>query len=181
MSNLELTSCPQINSIPLVSFSPEPCSASWFAVYVKHRHEKCVALSLQSRGYESFLPTYLKVSQDSKKSELPLFPGYVFCRFEAQKSLPVISTPGVFSVVSSGPTPASVSDVEIENIKHMLSSGLNPRPWSYVARGQQVCIRSGPLRGMEGMVVDDTSQKWLIVSVHLLQRSVAVKIERNYI
>jgi len=181
LSDLECTPCPETSPISLIGFTAELRSAPWFAVYVKHRHEKCVAASLQGQGYEAFLPTYLKIGQSSKRSELPLFPGYVFCRFAAQKMLPILSTPGVFSIVGSALAPASIPDGEIAGIKRLLASGLTPRPWSYVACGQQVCIKSGPLRGLEGLVVDDTHQKWLIVSVHLLQRSVAVKIERNHV
>ena len=68
-----------------------------------------------------------------------------------------------------------------QRIKRMLRPGLTPQPWSYVARGRRVCVKSGPLRGLEGLVVDNTHQKWLIVSVHLLQRSVAVKVERRQV
>ena len=153
----------------------------WFAVYVKGRHEKNVALGLQIRGLESFLPTYMKRHKNSTKSEVPLFPGYVFCRMEPKQHRPVITTPGVFSVVSTGAVPASVPDAEIEAIRHMVEAGLAVQPWPYIARGQQVQLKSGPLRGVEGIVMNDQHHRWLILSVHLLQRSIAVKVERDYV
>jgi transcription termination/antitermination protein NusG len=153
----------------------------WYAIYVKSRHEKNVASTLASRGYESFLPTYLKRRKDSKKSDLPLFPNYVFCRLKPSEKMPVITAPGVFSIVSSSGLPASIPEAEIESIRRMLKSGLDPAPWPYVKEGQQVCMTSGPLRGVEGVVVNESHHRWLVVSVKLLQRSVAVKVERQYI
>jgi transcription termination/antitermination protein NusG len=153
----------------------------WHAIYVKSRHEKSVASALASRGYESFLPTYLKDRKDRKRSDLPLFPNYVFCRFRGNDKLPVMTAPGVFSIVSSTGLPASIPEAEIEGIRRMLESGLNPEPWPYVKEGQQVSLKSGPLRGLEGIVVSERHERWLVVSVNLLQRAVAVKVERQYI
>jgi transcription antitermination factor NusG len=152
----------------------------WFAVYVKYRHEKCVARILQDKHYEAFLPTYMKIHSHGNRFELPLFPGYVFCRFESSNPLPILTIPGVFSIVSNGCVPVPIPDQEIESVKRLISSGSEHRPWPYVSPGQTVYIDSGPLQGIEGFVVDNSHQKWLIVSIHLLQRSVAVKIERSH-
>jgi transcription termination/antitermination protein NusG len=156
-------------------------SLPWFAVYVKNRHEKNVALSLRGKGYESFLPTYVKLDRDYKKYDLPLFPGYVFCRFEVQNTLPVVSIPGVFSIVANGPKPSAICETEIDAIKRMLASQLVVQPWPYIAAGQQISMKSGPLRGLEGVVIDETHHQWLVLSLHLLQRSVAVKVDRVYL
>jgi transcription termination/antitermination protein NusG len=153
----------------------------WFAVYVKYRHEKTAALALKGKGYEAFLPTYVKVHRDSKKFELPLFPGYVFCRLEVSNMLPVLTIPGVFSIIGRGRDPEPISEVDIESIRHMVGSGLTLCPWPYVFRGQELRLTSGPLRGIQGVVVDASDERWLVVSVHLLQRSVAVKVERESI
>ena len=150
---------------------------SWFAIYVKSRHEKNVTLILKSKGHEAFLPTYIKFHENSKRFELPLFPGYVFCRFEGSKPLPVLTTPGVFSIVSNGCVPAPIPDQEMEGVRRLAE--LRPRPWSYVSPGQTVQLGSGPLRGVQGVIVDDSHEMWLVLSVHLLQRSIAVKIERT--
>ncbi len=162
-------------SVSESSVEPNP----WFAVYVKNRHEKKVTASLENRGIEAFLPTYLKIHERSKKFEVPLFPGYVFCRIPMESKLPVVSTPGVFSIVGNGSSSATVPEAEIEGIRRTLESGFPIKPWPYISRGQQVCLKSGPLRGVEGVVMDETHYKWLILSVHLLQRSVAIKVERS--
>jgi transcription termination/antitermination protein NusG len=160
--------------------SLDPNFLPWFAVYVKYRHEKTTALALKSKGYESFLPTYVKVHRN-KKFELPLFPGYVFCRFETSNTLPVLTIPGVFSIIGKGRDPEPISEVDIEAIRRMVGSGLTLCPWPYVFRGQEVRLTSGPMRGIQGVVVDASNERWLVVSVQLLQRSVAVKVERESI
>jgi len=154
-------------------------SLSWFAVYVKSRHEKQIELGLARKGHESFLPTYAKSHPNSKTYELPLFPNYVFSRLDTSQKLSVLSTPGVFSIVGNGGVPIPIPETEIEAIRCVLVSGFVPSPWPYLSRGQEVCLMSGPLRGVHGVVADTSDQKWLIVSIHLLQRSVAVKIDRT--
>jgi len=159
--------------------SPDAKPSPWFAVYVKYRHEKVIAFSLQSKGYEAFLPTYGKAHLDGKKSDVPLFPGYVFCRLDTSNTLPVLITPGVFSIIGNGRGPAPISEADIESVRAMTRSGLTPCPWPYVSSGQELRLTSGPLRGIQGVVVDASDEKWLVVSVHILQRSVAVKVERT--
>ena len=159
----------------------EDYSLPWFAVYVKSRHEKNVKLILEGKGYETFLPTYVNVHDNRQKFDLPLFPGYVFCRLNALMPLPILSTPGVFSIVSNGCVPVPVRDREIEGVRRLLATRVEPCRWPYVAPGQNVHVHSGPLRGVEGVVVDDRHGTWLVISVHLLQRSIAAKIERDCI
>jgi transcription antitermination factor NusG len=153
----------------------------WFALYVKPRHEKNVALVLQAKGYEAFLPTYTHRVKYNKNFELPLFPSYVFCRIELSTRLPVMMTPGVFSIVGNGLEPEPISEDEVQGVRRMLESGFTPIPWPYVLPGQEVSLESGPLRGVQGVVVDASNGKWLVVSVNLLRRSVAVKIEREFL
>jgi transcriptional antiterminator NusG len=152
----------------------------WYALYVKTHHEKSITLSLTAKSYECFLPTYLNVRQDSKKYELPLFPNYVFCRLEISKPLPVLSTPGVFSIVNSGRTPAPVPASEIDRIRRLLESGCMLRPWPYLAPGNEIRVTSGPLHGVQGVVLDDKHNKWIVISIDLLQRSIAAKVDRAY-
>jgi transcription antitermination factor NusG len=153
----------------------------WFALYVKPRHEKNVTLMLERKGYEAFLPTYSHEAKYRKKFELPLFPGYVFCRVELSERLPVMTTPGVFSIVGNGPEPEPISEQEVQAVRRMIESGLMPIPWPYVMPGQEVSMESGPLQGVQGVVVDASNEKWLVVSVNLLRRSIAVKLDREFL
>jgi transcription antitermination factor NusG len=150
----------------------------WFAVYVKYRHEKRVASILANKGYESFLPTYSKRHSNSMTFELPLFPGYVFSRLDTTNPLSVISTPGVFSILGNARGPEAIPEDQIETIRQIINASICPRPWPYLATGEPVYIAEGPLRGIGGLVVAASNERWLVVSVNLLQRSIAVKLDR---
>lgn len=153
----------------------------WFALYVKPRHEKNVALILKGKGYETFLPTYRNRVKYNKVFELPLFPSYLFCRLEPRDRLPVISTPGVFSIVGNGNQPEPIAEREIKAVKAVLEADSAAIPWPYVVPGQEIIVKSSPFQGVQGVVVDGSNGKWLVVSVNVLQRSVAVKLDRELV
>ena len=150
----------------------------WFALYVKSRHEKHVAASLTAKDYECFLPTYWNIHRKDRRFAIPLFPGYLFCRVDSRNTARIVSTPGLFSIVGGPKGPEPVPDTEIETIRRMISSGRAVEPYPYVSPGQAVYITDGPFRGVSGTVVDSKNVRWLVVSVHLLQRSVAVKLDK---
>jgi transcription antitermination factor NusG len=111
--------------------------------------------------------------------DAPLFPGYVFCQFDALNRLPVLVTPGVLNVVGRGRVPVPVEDSEIEAIQTVVSSGLRAEPWPYLQVGQQVRIENGALRGVEGILTSFRGSRRIVVSVSLLCRSVALEIDRS--
>ena len=116
-----------------------------------------------------------------KKVELPLFPGYLFCRFDpSDRLVPILTTPGVIGIVSAGRTPLSVAETEIEDVRTVLRSGLAAQPWPFLGVGSRVYMEAGPLAGLEGMVTNADKIYRLVVSVSLLQRSVAVEIDREW-
>ena len=152
----------------------------WYALRVKPRYEKTTALALRMRGFEEFLPLHLvrrRWSDRVKELEEPFFPGYVFCRFNAEKRLPVLITPGVLSVIGMGKTPAPVADAEIAALQTVVASRCRTQTWPYLAVGQMVRIEAGPLAGLEGLLVAVKNCSRLVVSVTLLQRAVAVEID----
>ena len=156
-------------------------SASWFALKVRARSEDLVAQSLRAKGYGCLLPTYperRRYSDRIKDVHLALFPGYVFCHFDPAYKLPVITTPMVHEVVGFGRMPCPVAEDEVAAIRQIITSGSLVRPWPYLSAGQKVRIQDGPLKGVEGVLVSERGRDRLVVSVHLLQRSVAVEIER---
>jgi len=153
----------------------------WYALYVTPRLEKNVALLLEGKGYDAFLPTYSHRVRYNKQFELPLFPSYVFCRIDVLNRLPIMMTPGVFSIVGNGSEPEPVPEPEVEAVRRMLEAGSMLTPWPYVVPGQEVCLESGPLQGVQGVVVDASNGKWLVVSVNLLRRSVAVRVDREFL
>ena len=154
----------------------------WFALQVRMRHEALVTAHLDGKGYEWFLPLYKsrkRWSDRVKETELPLFPGYLFCRFDPQNRLPILKTPGVTQIVGYNHTPVAVDESEIEAIRALVASGVPNFPCAYVELGSRVKIESGALRGMEGILTELKGKRRLVLSVTLLQRSVAVEIDSD--
>lgn len=157
----------------------------WFALRVRPRHEKSVAHLLGTRGWESFLPLYRSRSQWSdrmKTVQLPLFPGYVFCRSDRTHGIGgVVSTPGVVHVVSFGIEPQPIEEQEITRLRRLVDTDLNYHPWPYVRVGERVRLCYGPLSGMEGIVDQVKNSVRVVISVEMLQRSVAVEIDGDWV
>ncbi len=159
-------------------------SGSWFALYVKPRHERAIAEALRAKGFEQFLPLYKarrRWSDRVKELEAPLFPRYVFCRFGALDHLRVVTTPGVWCVVGTGKRPVSIPESEMAALQTVVRSGLCAHPWPFLRAGQMVRIDAGPLRGLEGILAASRNAQRLVISVTLLQRSVAVEVDRLYV
>src|SRR4029077_14794699 len=112
----------------------------WFALQTKSRCEHVVATQLRGKGYESFLPLYKSRrhwSDRVKELELPLFPGYLFCRFDPSQRLPILTTPGVIQIVGIGKTPIPIDDNEIAAIQIAMESRLAREPWPFLKIGQK--------------------------------------------
>lgn len=159
-------------------------SKRWYALHVQSRHERVVSTIAKGKGYEEFLPVYQsrrRWSDRFKSVECALFPGYVFCRLDPRYRLPLLTIPGVLRFVGVGNAPAPIDDEEIAAIRATTSSGLQAEPWPFLAAGQRVRLQEGPLAGMEGLLVEVRKRYRVVVSVTLLQRSVAVEIEREWV
>jgi transcription antitermination factor NusG len=162
----------------------DPNPYPWFAVRVKSRSEKSVAAIAQYNGFEQFLPLYQsrrRWSDRVKSVELPLFPGYVFCRIEAARRLQLLTIPGVQQIVGAGKTPLPVDDAEIMALQVAAKSGLPAEPWPFLRAGQRVLLEDGPLAGLEGLLIDFRKNYRLLLSVTLLNRAVAVEIDRDWV
>ncbi len=162
----------------------EGVSCSWYALRVRSRAEKLVATCARNKGFEEFLPLYRSIHRwsDRKKSvELPLFPGYVFCHLDPRHRLPILTIPGAIEFVGIGKIPAPIEDAEIAAIRTAVNSGLMVEPWEYLEAGESVRVESGPLAGIEGIFVESKKENRIVVSVTLLQRSMAVEIEREWV
>jgi transcription antitermination factor NusG len=159
-----------------------PTMVPWFAIQTRHRHEKIVVRQLEFKGYELFLPTYearRRWSDRIKIVELPMLEGYFFCRLDMANASRVITTPGVIRIVGGGSGPIAVDDAEVEALQRLVISRRQVEPFPYLRVGQAVRIESGPLTGLEGVLHDFRGKSRLIVSVTLLQRSVAVELDRD--
>jgi transcription antitermination factor NusG len=154
----------------------------WYAIQARTRWERSTASLLSEKGYEVLLPTYESTRRQgdrTKKVSYPLFPGYLFCRFDVQKRLPILITPGVIAVVGQGRNPISVEESEMSAIQTIVSSGTFAEPWPYLQMGQKVRVEDHPLRGVEGILIGYKGSHRIVISVTLLRRSIALEIERS--
>lgn len=156
----------------------------WFALAVKPRFDKAVARALQSKGFETLVPLYKKqhgYAARSKESELPLFPGYVFCRFNVLTRLPILTTPGVTQILGTGNRPMPLSETEIVSLQTAIKAQVPLQPFPFLQVGQRVRIEEGVLAGVVGIVIRFKQALRLVLSVTLLQRSVSLEIDRHQV
>lgn len=165
------------------AFGSDPCVDlhPWYGIRTLSNHEGVAAIVLKGKGYDPYLPLYKlrrrRADNVVVQSERPLFPGYVFCRFDAKKRLPILMTTGVLSVVGFGKEPAAIPDDEIETVRAVLRAGFAAEPCAYLREGQRVRVTSGSLEGVEGILTKKKNQTRMVVSVTMLQRSIAVEID----
>ena len=155
----------------------EPC---WYAVYTCANHEKAVASQFEGRGVEHFLPLYETVHRWKDRRmrlELPLFPSYIFVHLPLREKLRVLEVPGVVRLVGFGEHAAPLPVQEIETLRNSLTRELKAQPHPYLTAGRRVRIMSGPLAGMEGILVRKKSDFRLILSVNLIMRSIVVNVD----
>ena len=161
----------------------QPDILPWYALQIQSKLGSVASATLCGKGCEAYLPLYRcghRWSDRVKQLDLPLFPGYLFCRFDVRDRLPILTTPGVISIVGAGKTPVPVDDEEIEAIRAILRSGLAAQPWPFLRVGSKVYVEGGPPAGVEGIIANTDKVYRLVVSVSLLQRSVAVEINREW-
>jgi transcription antitermination factor NusG len=153
----------------------------WFALAVKPRCDKAVCRTLEGKGFETLLPLYTKQHSYAtrfKESELPLFPGYVFCRFNVLTRLPILTTPGVTQILGTGNRPMPLSETEIVSLRTAIKAELPLQPFPFLQVGQRVRIEEGVLTNVVGIIIRFKQSLRLVLSVTLLQRSVLLEVDR---
>ena len=156
----------------------------WYALRTKSNFERNCAFSLSQKGFETFLPLYKSRRRRWDRSvdlEVPLFAGYLFCRFDFNCRLPILTSPGVVHIVGGGTRPEPVPEAEINTVRAIVDSQLRAEPWPFLQIGQQVKITAGPLCGAEGILCGAKGRHRLVVSITLLQRSVAAEIDATWV
>jgi len=154
----------------------------WFALQTRPKNERKVEALLRQKGYDCFTPIYRskrKWSDRIVEIDFPLFPGYVFCRFNSSALGKAVSTQGVTRVVGFGGTPAEVAREEVEALQLLARSNFLREPWKYLPDGTLVVVETGPLAGIRGNISTDQSKRRLVISVTMLQRSVAIQLDED--
>jgi transcription antitermination factor NusG len=160
--------------------SPVLARPAWFAVHTSCRHEKQVAMQLAGRGIEYLLPLYEEVHNWADRRmavQLPLFPGYLFVQVMWAQRMDVLRVPGVARIVGFNGAPMPLDDAEVEALRAGMASGMRLEPHPYLKSGCRVRIRSGVLRGVEGILVRRKDSDRIVISVDLIMKSVALEID----
>ena len=152
----------------------------WFALQVRTRTEQQVAMMLRAKGYEEFLPT-CSVRKKRISYETPLFPGYVFCRVNANVYGLIVTTPGVIRIVEFGGKPAPIDPEEIHSIQVLTSSGSPLCVWKGLNIGDKVRVEEGPLQGVVGILTSILPKQRLLVSISMMMRTVVAEVDPEWV
>lgn len=165
-------------------FDVEHSADRWYALWVRSRHEQTVVAQLSARKHEVFLPLYTarhKWADRWKTLSLPLFPGYVFCKFDPAKRSSVLTASGVIDIVRIGTELAPIDHSEIRAVQSIVKSSLLTEPYPHLVKGQKVTVSGGPLNEVPGTLVEVRNSLRLVVSIELLNRSVSVEVDREWV
>jgi transcription antitermination factor NusG len=165
---------------PVLASSENPTCSQWYAVVVKPRHEKTASRALEHKGYQTFLPLFTRGHRYGTRSrdfQLPLFPGYVFCRLDLRERWGVVVTPAVIRILGLGLTPTPLADEEITALQVAVRNQLSMQAHPFLQEGDKARISEGPLAGIEGVVIRAKDPLRVVLSVTLLQRSVLVEVD----
>lgn len=155
-------------------------SSGWYALYTRHQHEKAIAWILSNKGFETFLPLYAVVHRwkdRPKQLSVPLFPCYVFIRGGVDRRLDILTTPGIHNFVGSAGLPSIIPESEIEVVRQVVESCARVEPHPFLKCGDWVRVKSGPLEGIQGILVRKKNLCRLVLSVELLEKSIVVEVD----
>ena len=153
---------------------------AWFAIYTRHQHEKTVAEVLSVKGVEVFLPLYNAAHRWKdriRQLSLPLFPNYVFVFAGCDQRGLILSTSGVYDFVRHCGSPAPIPSEEIEVVQRVVARSTSVEPHPFLKCGDRVKLKTGPLEGIEGILVRKKNFYRLVVSVELLERSIVAEVD----
>lgn len=157
----------------------EPCSRKWYAVFTVPQNEKSVAKHLHLRQVENFLPTYEEVrtwkNRQRVKVVLPLFPTYVFARISPSERARVLGAPGVLRIVGTSREPIPLPDEEIEFLRSDLCRE-KTEPYRELIVGQRVRVKTGAMRGIEGVLVRKNNGSRFVITLELINLHAAVEL-----
>jgi transcription termination/antitermination protein NusG len=161
-----------------------PTRECWYALYTRSHCEQLVYSQVLVKGFQAFLPKIEVWSRRAGRQHLvsmPMFPNYLFLRHAMDKKsyIEVRQARGLVRILGQRWDRLSVvPDADLEAIQKVLQARLPVFPHPYLAEGQRVRIMGGPLAGAEGILMYLRPEKGIVVlSVDLLQRSIAVEID----
>ena len=152
----------------------------WYALYTRHHHEKVVAKALTAKGFTVFLPLYSASRQWKDRTKvitLPLFSCYVFVQGGLERHLAIVTTAGIHDFVCCAGLPARIPQQEIDGVRQVVERAIKIEPHPFIKCGDRVRVRTGPLEGVEGILVRKKNFSRLVLTVELLGKSAAVEVD----
>lgn len=161
---------------------PESAESCWYALHTRSRHERVVEHRLREQGMETFLPTIREThrwSDRKKVVEVPLFSCYVFvrCALSANDRTRVHRVESVLGFVGTRGTGVPIPDDQIESVRAVLAETVPCRAHPFLKVGQRVRVCGGAMDGVEGVFLSENGDRSLVISVDVIQRSLAVRID----
>jgi transcription termination/antitermination protein NusG len=163
-------------------------ATAWYAIWTRSHCERLVAQQLTAKGFQPFLPEMAvraRKPETAASVQRPMFPGYLFLKHSMEKRsyIEILKARGVVRILEGGwnrLTP--IDDEEMLAVERVLESGATVLAHPYFNQGDRVRVVEGPLAGIEGLFVRDKKNRGrLVVSVKLLQTSVAVEVDGDFV
>jgi transcription antitermination factor NusG len=152
---------------------------NWIAVYTKSRHEQVVVNELNKININSYCPMFKERRQWSDRKKwvnFPLFRSYVFANIELKDNIYILKTIGVNSIVKFQDKISIIPDHVIENIKNIIEGGFKVEKGDYFIKGDEVIVTSGPLKGLDGIVLNLKGDSKIIMKIEAIQQALSVEI-----
>ena len=157
----------------------QPPAKYWFAAYTRSRHELAVAKQFHEKNLSALLPTYRRLSRWSdriRRTDAPLFPGYVFVRAGESDRRRVLQTPGVVSIVCRSGRPVPLLDADVDKLRLCTANPSCVEPHPYLRVGQRVRVKHGPFCGWEGVLVEKKNSTRLVLTIDQIMKSVSIDL-----
>jgi transcriptional antiterminator NusG len=156
----------------------------WYALHVRPNYEMAVSTRLRELGVEEYLPIH-KASRTAHRNKFsegpPLFPGYIFAFLNLDTGPKLYSISGVIRILGFGGQATPIEDNEIAMVRAIADSPLPVETIPYLQPGERIVLMGGPLKGVSGSFLRSASGNRLVVSIPLLQRSLAVTVLNEWV
>jgi transcription antitermination factor NusG len=157
---------------------------NWYALYTRSRFEKKMLSELTDRSVEVFLPMREILSRwkDRKKRIwIPLFPGYIFINHidTPENRFRILNIPGAVRFVGFEGHADPVPEDQIQYIRRFLESSISIDPYPYIQVGTRVEVIAGPLKGIQGLLVEKRGRFRFVLQVDLIRQAISVEIDSS--
>jgi transcription termination/antitermination protein NusG len=157
---------------------PDQSRGMWFVLHTRSRQEKAVAEDLSARRISCFLPLVRQVRYYGRRKALvdePLFPGYIFLRGVIEQAYTADRSRRIAGIIRVHDQ--QWLDWELKNLYIALRAQAPLDPFPYLKRGVRVEVRSGPFRGLQGLVEDRLKIDRILLQVNMLGRGVSLEVD----